>query len=112
PQAVEMPFFFDTVEVSAGLVGSGPEQDAMAKAMSSAWAAFARTGDPNVPGHPHWAPYSLDRRDTFSFDNTLTASPDPTGAKRLFWIETARLAAEKPLASSAIQDAFTKKSFS
>jgi para-nitrobenzyl esterase len=110
--AMEMPFVFDTVEVSAGLVGAGQQQDAMARAMSSAWAAFARTGDPDVPGHPHWPAYSLDRRDTMVFDNILASKRDPSRAVRLFWEETARLAAEKPAVGSPIQDVFKTKSFS
>jgi para-nitrobenzyl esterase len=110
--AVEMPFVFDTLEVSSGLVGpEGPEQKAMAKAMSSAWAAFARAGDPNVPGQPQWAAYSLGQRDTMVFDNTLAVKSDPSHDVRLFWEETARLAAEKAPLGSAIQDVFKKKSF-
>src|SRR6202050_1758216 len=34
PHAVELPFVFDNVDVSAGLVGSGSDQEGMAKAMS------------------------------------------------------------------------------
>src|SRR3546814_13453278 len=54
PHAVELPFVFDNVDVSAGLVGAGESQDKMAKLMSKTFAAFARSGNPNIEGVPHW----------------------------------------------------------
>jgi para-nitrobenzyl esterase len=45
--------------------------------MSSAWLAFARTGDPNGPGIPSWPPYDAKRRATLVFDLESRVIDDP-----------------------------------
>src|SRR3546814_16572870 len=57
PHAVALPFVFDNVDVSAGLVGAGESQDKMAKLMSKTFDAFARSGNPKIEGVPHWPTY-------------------------------------------------------
>jgi para-nitrobenzyl esterase len=37
-------------------------------AMSDAWIAFARTGNPSHPGIPDWPTYDVRRRPTMVFD--------------------------------------------
>lgn len=44
-----------------------PETEQLSRQLSAAWAAFARTADPNHPQLPHWQPY-LPHRDTMIFD--------------------------------------------
>jgi len=85
PHAVELPFVFDNVDVSAGLVGAGPAQNQMAELMSRTFAAFARTGNPNVKGYPHWPAYTLDKRDTFIYDIPPRAVSDPNTRYRAYW---------------------------
>src|SRR3546814_5147692 len=68
PHAVELPFVFDNVDVSAGLVGAGESQDKMAKLMSKTFAAFARSGNPNIEGVPHWPTYEPVKSETFIYD--------------------------------------------
>lgn len=85
PHAVELPFVFKTVDVSGGLVGAGPTQDQMAQLMSSTFAAFARTGNPNVEGYPQWPPYTLDERWTFIYDIPPKVVSDPDGEIRVYW---------------------------
>lgn len=85
PHAVELPFVFDNVDVSTGLVGAGPEQQQMADLMSSAFAAFARTGNPDVADHPHWPAYTLAKRETFIFDLPAHVESDPNRDFRIFW---------------------------
>jgi para-nitrobenzyl esterase len=85
PHAVELPFVFDNVDVSAGLVGAGPTQNKMAEMMSRTFAAFARTGNPNVKGYPHWPAYTLEKRETFIYDIPPQVVSDPNSTYRVFW---------------------------
>jgi para-nitrobenzyl esterase len=90
PHAVELPFVFDNVDVSAGLVGAGPAQNQMAELMSRSFAAFARTGNPNVEGYPHWPAYTLDKRETFIYDIPPRVVSDPNNTYRAYWAEQAK----------------------
>jgi para-nitrobenzyl esterase len=45
-----------------------PESEALSRQIAGAWAAFARKGNPNHKGLPHWEPYSLEKRATMMFD--------------------------------------------
>lgn len=85
PHAVELPFVFDNVDVSAGLVGSGPSQDKMAKLMRSTFAAFARTGNPSVKGAPAWPAYDPMSRKTFIYDVPPRVVADPNAKFRAYW---------------------------
>jgi len=80
---MEIPFVFDHVDECKGVVGSGQERYALAGKMSNAWAAFARTGNPNHKGLPNWAPYSTGQRATMVFDNDCKALNDPRREERL-----------------------------
>lgn len=51
----EIPFVFDNL--GQGLAPSDGRRQALAKVMSDSWIRFARTGDPNGLGLPHWPPY-------------------------------------------------------
>lgn len=79
---LEIPLVFDTVETSRVLLGPGPEPQLMAKQMSAAWLAFARTGDPNAPGLPKWPAYDAARRATMVFDIESRVVDDPYAATR------------------------------
>lgn len=109
PHAVELPFVFDNVDVSAGLVGAGPTQDRMAKLMSETFAAFARTGNPNVKGYPHWPAYTLAKRETFIYDIPPRVESDPHKAFRVFWDEHSG-AMSVGRATSPLKDALSPKS--
>jgi para-nitrobenzyl esterase len=83
---VEIPFVFDNVDAAKSMTGSGKDRYELAAWMSSAWVAFARTGDPNHPGLPKWAPYDNTRRATMIFDDQCKLVDDPHGAEqRLLW---------------------------
>ena len=109
PHAVELPFVFDNVDVSAGLVGAGPGQDQMAAMMSRTFAAFARTGNPNVKGYPEWPAYTTEQRATFIYDVPPQVVADPGKAFRTFWnAHTGDMGVGH--ATSSIKDALSPKS--
>ncbi|HEY0342178.1 MAG TPA: carboxylesterase family protein, partial [Steroidobacteraceae bacterium] len=83
---VEIPFVFDNVDAAKSMTGSGKDRYELATRMSNAWVAFARTGDPNHPGLPTWAPYDTKRRATLIFNDQCKLVDDPHGAEqRLLW---------------------------
>jgi len=74
--ALEIPFVFDNVD-DMPMTGDRPDKYELAEAMSKAWAAFARSGDPNHPGIPQWEPYTVDNRATMIFDVPCRVETDP-----------------------------------
>ena len=73
---LEIPFAFDHVD-DVPMTGSRPDRYELATAMSEAWSAFARKGDPNHPGIPKWAPYTTKNRATMLFDVPCRVVIDP-----------------------------------
>ena len=69
----------------ADVVTNYPSAQSVAESMSTAWAAFARSGDPNAPGLPAWPAYSTSRRATMIFDEACRVEDDPDTARRLAW---------------------------
>ena len=80
--ALEVPFVFDTVRADAPLfgplLGSDPPQE-LARAMHSAWVAFASTGNPG------WPAYDLARRATMRFNTVSQVVDDPRSWERALW---------------------------
>ena len=74
----DIAFVFDNL---TGRV-AGPEARTVVEHLSGAFAAFARTGDPNHPSLPRWTPYSLERRETMLMDVTPRLVNDPRGDER------------------------------
>lgn len=70
PHSLDLAMVFDNVALSASMVGTGPEAQAVADQMSAAWLAFARTGNPNNPKTLQWPAYTLTDRATMVFDTT------------------------------------------
>jgi len=79
---VEIPFVFDNVDAAISMVGSAPDRYALADQMSSAWVAFARTGNPNHRGLPHWAPFDTKQRVMMVFNDECKALSDPHGSEQ------------------------------
>ena len=73
---VEIPFVFDNVD-DVPMAGNRPDKHELAAAMSEAWAAFARTGDPSHPGIPKWEPFTADHRAIMLFDVPSRLEIDP-----------------------------------
>jgi para-nitrobenzyl esterase len=82
PHGIELPFVWNNLEASRGLVGYGAELQPMASRMSRMWAAFARSGDPNIPGHAHWDRFTPETRATMVFDVQDHLVDDPYKAER------------------------------
>src|SRR5215467_465554 len=57
----------------------------MCDRLASVWVNFAKTGDPNNPGIPHWPAYNTDTRATMVFDTDTRVESDPRGEIRKFW---------------------------
>jgi len=81
PHTIEIPFAFDNVKTSP-LTRDAPEAPALADKVSSAWLAFARSGDPNTPKLPRWPAFSAADRATMVFDNQSKVERDPIGEQR------------------------------
>ncbi len=74
--------------VRGGLTGASAESLLMADRISSAWAAFADTGDPNNALLPEWNPYNQDTRPTMIMDSEPHMENDPRKDIREFWNTT------------------------
>ena len=81
---LEIAFVFDHVD-DVPMTGSGPERYGIAAAMSDAWIAFARTGNPNHAGLADWPTYDTGRRATMIFDVDAHVEDDPMSTEREAW---------------------------
>jgi para-nitrobenzyl esterase len=66
--ACEISFVFDNAELCDHYSAGDPGALALSKQMSTAWVNFARSGNPNHSGLPHWPAYTADTRATMCFD--------------------------------------------
>ncbi len=79
---LDIPLAFDNIRQSGSRTGDGAEAQSVADAMSGALLAFARSGDPNHAGLPHWPPYRLPQRATMLFDTASRTVDDPRRGER------------------------------
>jgi len=77
--ACEIAFTFDNAEICDHYSGGTPEAFALSKQISTAWMNFARTGNPNHDGLPHWPTYTAEHRATIYFDTPCEVRNDPEG---------------------------------
>jgi para-nitrobenzyl esterase len=75
----EIAFVFGNASASRS---SGKGAKAVEDAMSEAWIAFARTGNPNHRGLPHWPTYSTKARATMVFDVQSKVANDPAAPEK------------------------------
>lgn len=66
----EIAFVFDNTDRCENMTGGGSAARDLAAKVSEAWIHFARSGDPNHPGLPHWTPLTAESNATMVFDNT------------------------------------------
>ena len=82
--AMEIPFVFDHPD-KVPFTGKGDDRYELAASMSQAWIAFARNGNPNFDGLPHWPPYDTKIRATMIFNVPCRVENDPRREERLVW---------------------------
>jgi para-nitrobenzyl esterase len=77
----ELAFCFDNTKRCEQGTGNTPEAQALARKMATAWANFARTGNPSQPGLS-WTPSDSASCQTMVFDNECRMVNDPDGELR------------------------------
>lgn len=77
--AAELAFVFDNAEICDHYSTLAPEALSLSKQMSTAWVSFARTGNPNHPGLPHWEPFTDGERAVMDFNEVSKLRHNPEG---------------------------------
>jgi para-nitrobenzyl esterase len=77
----ELQFCFDNTKRCEQGTGNTPEAQALAKKMAAAWAAFATTGNPGLPGLK-WTPTDPTSNQAMIWDNECRMVDDPDGEAR------------------------------
>jgi para-nitrobenzyl esterase len=77
----ELAFCFDNTKRCEQGTGHTPEAQKLARTMATAWANFARTGNPSQPGL-NWTPSEPARCPTMVFDNRCRMWEDPESEVR------------------------------
>jgi len=80
---LDIPFVFNNVDVAASMTGAANTRYELAHVMSAAWAAFARTGNPNHEGMAIWPAFNATDYPTMVFGDEIVAKNDPNKAERL-----------------------------
>ena len=80
---LEIPFVLANVDEAKTMTGTAQNRLALQDRMSTAWAAFAKSGNPNHKGLPNWPAFETNTRPTMIFDNTCKVVNDPNSAERM-----------------------------
>jgi para-nitrobenzyl esterase len=80
---LDIPFSWYNVDIAASMTGAGNERYALAHKMSAAWAAFARSGNPNHPDLPNWPAFNPTSYPTMILGNDCRVVNDPNREERL-----------------------------
>jgi para-nitrobenzyl esterase len=78
----ELAFAFDNIDRCANSTGGTPEARDLAAKVSQAWIQFARTGNPNHSGLPHWPAVSAQTLPTMIFNTRCEVKNDPDAEER------------------------------
>ena len=74
----ELKFCFNTLHHAGSELPKPTEQDLrLADTMSSVWAQFAKTGNPQVDGLPDWQPYTKENGELMVFDHSCYIRNNP-----------------------------------
>ena len=82
PHTIEIPFMLDSYRRVRAYVGPDPGAATMARQLSAAWVAFARTGSPDCKEIPHWPAYDGTARSTMVFNLKSEVVNDPNSEVR------------------------------
>ena len=84
PHTLEVSYVFDNLDGPTDdiITGTGKDRYPLADKMSRAWTNFAKTGDPNIKGLPHWRPYSAGDRAVMIFNDHCQLVRDPRAEAR------------------------------
>lgn len=79
----EVAYVFNNLNARWGAAEATPEDQKVAQMMNSYWANFAKTGDPNGKGLPHWPAFLIKTNEIMEFqrDASAVAKPDPRKAR-------------------------------
>jgi para-nitrobenzyl esterase len=80
---LDIPFVFANVDVAASMTGSMNNRYALEHRMSAAWAAFARSGNPNHKDLPQWPAFSGSTYPTMVLNDECKVVNDPNKEERL-----------------------------
>ncbi|MBJ7579321.1 carboxylesterase/lipase family protein [Devosia sp. MC532] len=81
PHTAEIAYVFDNLDLAKATVGEPDADDrALATVMSTAWANFARTGNPNGEGVPEWKTWN-DGKNGMLFGASTGSVADPFAAR-------------------------------
>jgi para-nitrobenzyl esterase len=74
--SLELPYVFGTFQVRTfSWLPFTPTDQKLSQIVQTYWTNFAKTGDPNGPGLPHWDSWSTDQESYISFSNSGDAVP-------------------------------------
>lgn len=77
--ACEIAFAFDNGAICTHYSGGLPAGLQLSSQMGGAWAAFARTGNPNHSHIPHWSAYTASTKEVMYLDAPCRTVRDPEG---------------------------------
>jgi para-nitrobenzyl esterase len=84
PHALDVPFCFDTIDLT-NATDLSPGAKKVAATMASTWVAFARSGNPDNESIPHWPAYNATERPTLLLDVEPRVENDLRGEARRLW---------------------------
>ena len=85
--AIDLPFVLDGFHVDGWreFIGADTSAESLGRGMRSAWAAFARSGDPSTSELGPWPQYGLDQRMAMILDASSAPESDPLRKERSMW---------------------------
>ncbi len=80
---LDIPLVFYNMDIGASMTGASQSRYQLGHVMSAAWAAFARSGDPNHADMPTWPAFNPTQLPTMMFGDTVRVVNDPNHDERI-----------------------------